>query len=380
MWFDPTTLFAGLIASIAVGGLLLLWSWYEDRTELILAWGGSGFLLAGLGIIFIGARDEISLTLSQTCGPMLVLLGLGSTWAGARAFNGRTTPMMSIALGAILWLGLSFFPPIFDVGNRRAACASALIATYIVLSALELLRGEPLRGRKPLATMLFVHAAAVTLRIPLALGFLPPDAWPQQTKWLGIMVMEGMVFAQICTVLLITLTKERLETRLRQMAETDPLTSLCNRRAFFERGTAALETCVRAKASAAVLIFDLDEFKEVNDTFGHAVGDAVLQAFGAAALQCVAAGDVVGRIGGEEFALVLPHRDLPTASAVAQQIMARFKHLAAQVEGHAITCSASGGLAMSRDGHNTIDILLAAADAALYDAKREGLNVLRLAS
>ncbi len=380
MWFDPTTLFAGLIASIAVGGFVLLWSWYEDRTERILAWGGCGYLLAGLGVAAIGARDDISPALSQTFGPALVLLGLGANWAGARIFNGRTTPPWAIALGAIGWLGLSFFPAIFEFGNRRAASASALIAVYLVLSALEVLRGPPLRGRKPLATLLFVHAIAVIGRIPLALEVIPPESLPHQTKWLGLIVLEGMAAAQICAVLMIALTKERLETRLRQMAETDPLTGLFNRRALFERGTAALEACGRANASAAVLIFDLDEFKGVNDTFGHAAGDAVLQAFGTAASECLAPGDVVGRIGGEEFALVLPGRDQSAASALAHRLMARFKQLASQVEGHSISCTASGGLAMSRGRNDSMEDLLGAADAALYDAKREGLNVLRLAS
>lgn len=380
MWFDPTTLFAGLIASITVGGAMLLWSWYEDQSELVLAWSGAGFLLAGIGVAALGARDEISPHLSQTLGPAVVLLGLGCTWAGARAFSGRSTPVLAVAVGMILWIALSFFPPIFAAANRRAACGSALIAVFLLLAARELLRGPPLRGRKPLATLLVVHAVAVAARIPLALEFIPAGTLPLQTKWLGVMVLEGMAFAQISAVLLITLTKERLETRLRQMAETDPLTGLCNRRALFEHGTAALAACSRAQTTAAVLIFDLDEFKEVNDTFGHAVGDAVLQAFGTAAVECLAKGDVVGRIGGEEFALVLPGRDQPAASAIARRLMARFKQLASQVEGHAISCTASGGLAMSGNGRESIDTLLCAADAALYDAKREGINTLRLAS
>ncbi len=380
MWFDPTTLFAGLIATIAVAGMVLLWSWYEDQSERILAWGGAGFLLAAFGVAAVGARDDVPVFVAQVLGPAVVLLGLGCTFAGARTFNGRSTPIVVIGLGAGVWIALSFFPAIFEPGNRRAALVSGLIALYLFACALEILRGPPLRGRKPLAALIVVHAIVVAARIPLALEFIQPGALPLQTKWLGLIVLEGMACAQICAVLLLNLTKERLETRLRQMAETDPLTGLCNRRALFERGTTALAACSRTQTPVAVLIFDLDEFKEVNDTFGHAVGDAVLQAFGAAAVECLAKGDVVGRIGGEEFALVLPGRDQPAASAIARRVMARFKQLASQVEGHAITCTASGGLAMSGKGRDSIDTLLCAADAALYDAKREGINILRLAS
>lgn len=377
MWFEPTTVFAALITTIVIGGVVLLWSWYEDRSELVLAWGGVGFLLAAAGAATIGAREDMPPSLSQTIGPALVMLGIGSTWAGARAFNGRSTSLGLVALGALVWVCL---PAGFEDARIRAACAFAVISTYLMLGALEVLGGKPLRGRKPLGVLLLVHALASALRIPLSLGFVPPDVLPVHTKWFGLFFLEGMAFCQACAVLLISLTKERLEARLRQMADTDPLTGLCNRRAFFERGSAVLSACARLKKPAAVLIFDLDEFKEVNDTFGHAMGDEVLKAFSAAATGCVRAKDVVGRIGGEEFALVLPEQDQRTASAVAHQIMARFKDLAAQVEGHAITCTASGGLAFTPEGVGSIEALLGAADTALYAAKREGINVLRLAS
>lgn len=377
MWFDPTTLFAGLIASLTVGGLVLLWSWYEDQSELILARGGCGFLLSGLGAAVFAARDDIPHELAQTFGPALVMLGLGLTWAGARAFNRSQAPGTVIGLGAVLWIGFTFIPPLFDSTHLRTAVACAILATYLLLAAQEIRSGAPLRGRTPLALLLLFHALVVMLRIPLSLGFLPPGTVPVQTQWLGAIVLEGMVFVQICVVLLIALTKERLEERLRQMAETDPLTGLCNRRALFERGSGALAACARMHRPAAVAIFDLDEFKAVNDTFGHAAGDAVLQAFGHAADECLRAGDVIGRIGGEEFALVLPDRDATAAKEVAQRVMERFHQRAAQV--HGIACTTSGGLAVALNGSGSIESLLGAADQALYDAKREGSNTLRLA-
>ncbi len=377
MWFDPTTLFAGLIASLTVSGLVLLWSWYEDQSELILARGGSGFLLAGLGAAVFAARDDIPHELGQMVGPGMVMLGIGITWAGARAFNRRPAPLWVIGLGTVLWIGFTLTPPLFESTHVRTAVGCAIIASYLLLAALEIRSGAPLRGRTPLAVLLMLHALFVMLRVPLSLGFVPPGVVPVQTQWLGAIVLEGMVFVQICAVLLIALTKERLEERLRAMAETDPLTGLCNRRALFERGSGALAACARTRKPAAVALFDLDEFKAVNDTFGHAAGDAVLQAFAHAAEECLWAGDIVGRIGGEEFALVLPGRDASAATAVAQQIMEQFHHLAAQ--GHGIACTASGGLAVALDGTGSIEALLGAADQALYDAKREGPNTLRLA-
>ncbi len=379
MWFDPATLFVALIASLSVAGFVLLWSWYEDQSEKVLAWSGVAFLFGALGAVFFIARAVLPLSLCLTVGPALVMTGGACAWTGARAFNRRLTLRPALIAGPLVWLLFSLLPLFWSSASLRTAVVSAIIAAYLLLAAREFRRGEPLRGRIPLAILTLAHGLVVAVRIPLVLIFEPSGMLPLQSSWLDVIVLEGMIFAQVSAVLIIALTKERLEARLREAAEIDPLTGICNRRALLARGSAALAMCARVQRPAAVAIFDLDAFKAVNDTFGHAVGDAVLQAFAAAADGCLKPGDVFGRIGGEEFAVVMPGQDAAAATAVAYRMMERFRQLSTEVHGLGIHCTASGGMAVAPAGDGAIAALLGAADQALYAAKRQGPNMLQLA-
>src|SRR4029077_16249653 len=104
----------------------------------------------------------------------------------------------------------------------------------------------------------------------------------------------------------------------------DPLTGVANRRAFFERGEEVLRRTTAAGYGSALLLFDLDRFKAINDTFGHQAGDCVLFAFCAAAQSITRPGDVFGRFGGEEFACLLPNATLTDATRIAERIRIAF--------------------------------------------------------
>ena len=154
-----------------------------------------------------------------------------------------------------------------------------------------------------------------------------------------------------------------LEVELRHQAEHDQLTELLNRRGFQRRLGALLE---HGRASGAVMLIDLDHFKAVNDTLGHHVGDQVIHAAGAALRSSLRADDIVARIGGDEFAVLLPGADLERAQATAQRLVEAVEF---GVE-HGVT--ASVGVAMLDGSLTTADSALMAADLAMYDAKHEG--------
>jgi diguanylate cyclase (GGDEF)-like protein len=151
-------------------------------------------------------------------------------------------------------------------------------------------------------------------------------------------------------------------------ALTDPLTGLLNRRALQERhGTTPLDP------GAAVILFDLDRFKEVNDQFGHEIGDLVLIRFAATLSTGLDAEATVARIGGEEFAAVLPASDGNAAFAAAEQVRIRHARSEIVAGGYAVHGTVSAGVAIA-DGSQTFDELSKLADHALYDAKRTGRN------
>lgn len=165
---------------------------------------------------------------------------------------------------------------------------------------------------------------------------------------------------------------EAKQAQLEELARTDPLTELPNRREFFEAMERELVRIRRTGAPASIVLFDLDEFKQVNDTHGHAAGDAVLVAVGAVFASFARASDAVGRLGGEEFALLLHHTDLDAAEQAAERIRGEVASLALAYEGNEIRVTTSCGVAMLRPDDADVSEALKRADRALYRAKSTG--------
>lgn len=159
-----------------------------------------------------------------------------------------------------------------------------------------------------------------------------------------------------------------------QLARTDELTKLSNRRAFFELGSKAIQHAQRFSNRLSLIMFDLDHFKKINDYHGHAAGDKVLQALGGLLKQTSREIDVVGRIGGEEFAIILPGTDLSGATELAQRLRQNISNLLINSENTNVTFTISIGISELRPEHRSLDDLLLQADKALYTAKRNGRN------
>jgi diguanylate cyclase (GGDEF)-like protein len=166
------------------------------------------------------------------------------------------------------------------------------------------------------------------------------------------------------------------QRQLREQALKDPLTQLGNRRQFEERADAALALSRRRGRALAVLMIDIDHFKRVNDEHGHAAGDELLRALGACLRESLRGSDVCGRIGGEEFAVVLPDEDLEGGAATAERLRRLVEQLAVESEagGGRIAVTVSIGVAeFPRDG-DALEPLLRRADERLYRGKQDGRN------
>jgi diguanylate cyclase (GGDEF)-like protein/PAS domain S-box-containing protein len=172
----------------------------------------------------------------------------------------------------------------------------------------------------------------------------------------------------------ITLVRKR-EEELQTQAQVDALTEVANRRHFLDLGNRALAQARRHHYPLTVLMLDIDHFKQVNDTYGHQVGDRVLRTFAQLCRQSLREEDLLGRIGGEEFAIILPHADIEAACANARRIRERFAstiiRLADAVQ---FSCSVSIGVSDLNPPHLGLEDLLQQADLALYQAKHEGRN------
>ena len=164
--------------------------------------------------------------------------------------------------------------------------------------------------------------------------------------------------------------EEATET-ISRLARTDELTGLHNRRSFRELFTLALNATLRHDHPLSLISIDLDHFKTVNDSLGHSAGDLVLKGFAKLMQEKVRSEDIVGRLGGEEFMILLPHADSVAAAALAERIRTAFEKNA--VNATPLVVTASFGVAQLQKGEHE-DALIQRADEALYRAKHEGRN------
>jgi diguanylate cyclase (GGDEF)-like protein len=187
-----------------------------------------------------------------------------------------------------------------------------------------------------------------------------------------------MLFAMGTSIFLVALVHERSELRHKAAATIDALTGVATRRAFMEKAERDIAICSERAAPLALIMFDLDNFKRVNDAHGHAVGDQVLQIFTQVARRRLRATDFIGRLGGEEFAVVMPGSSPQVAVAIADRIRRAFAESRVTIDGQTVGTTVSGGIASAESGEK-LEQLLLAADAALYRAKANGRNRIELA-
>jgi len=382
MRFDPPTLFVVLVVSMLTCTGLLVWSWLQNRRDKSLLWLSAAYAVAGAGNVLLALRDTIPDFFTIQIANAIVLYGFGLGWNAARSFAGRATSQLVPAGAALTWLLLAMVPAIGETYEWRITLVSIIMATMCLMSAREVWRSEPLRTRNAIVVVFAIHAVAVLGRIPVAVyGYLNGGiAVPYEDASFSWFAIESAIFVYALAVLMVTLVKERIETRLRAAALTDPLTGLPNRRALFDRANSMIAHGARYRRPTAVIVFDLDRFKQINDTYGHPVGDAVLRAFALAASTTLRAGDCIGRIGGEEFAAVLPDTDEACGRIAAERIMRAFAGGVAELRFSRGNCTASAGLSSSPRSTLSIETMLHAADKALYEAKRLGGNQLRTAA
>ena len=377
MTLDVNTLFLVTIYVEAILGLLLLFAWVQNPVITAVAWWGGAHLLRAGSITLFGMYGQIPNTFTIDLANAVLLTSFAVTWTGARLFDGRSPLPIGIVAGAVLWLFMCRLPWIANSVEFRALLSAGIIATYTWLTAAEFWRGreEPLVSRLPAIFMLFAHGALFLLRTPLSALLLWTAAdYMSGSVWLTVLSSEALLFTISIAFILLAMAKERTELRHRTAAMVDPLTGIANRRGFLLESERVTKRQAENPQLAAVLLIDLDNFKSINDRFGHAAGDKVLQVFAETAVNTVRPSDFVGRLGGEEFAAVLYNVGRERALVIAERMRSAFAEAAAMIEDRPIGATASIGVVLSDDRQLDVPELLAQADQALYRAKEHGRN------
>jgi diguanylate cyclase (GGDEF)-like protein len=371
---DVPTLFAVTIFISLSGGLLLLFSWMQNRSTPALALWGIGYMIAASAAALLSSH-LLPGTLPVCLGNALICVAYGMLWSGSRCFEGRRVHWSLMAAGGVVWIIAFQFDVVSQSLTLRMTLTSTITATYALLSARELwyARDRELISRWPTLALVVVHAGFLLARIPftetMTSAVITPHA---HGPVVTVMAFEAMFAAFCIPFLRVAMSKERAEFEQRRAALTDSLTGIPNRRAFFDVGQPLLERLLDDRRPAALLLFDLDRFKEVNDTAGHQTGDRVLKAFADLVATSIRPGDLFGRLGGEEFAGLLVNVSMAEALQAAERLRQAFEVM--RVPGLDVKPTVSVGVAMTTEAGRDLTALLATADRALYRAKADGRN------
>jgi len=336
-----------LSASVGVGSLLLGGFMHPARsgTVWLTWWLGdmvSDLLLAPVIMLWFthprprwNARQMLE---AVGIAVSVVLTGL-VVFGGVLPDRWRNYPLNFLCIPVLLW-------PAFRLGQRESATAALMLASIAITGTL--------RGNGPFAR----------------------DS-PNE----GLLLLQSFVAVVSLTVVAVgavVAERRRLEVRLLRLADHDPLTNLFSRRRLQEELRLTLAQAHRYGTSGTLLFLDLDDFKSVNDALGHRAGDRVLAALARRLRRRLRLSDVVARMGGDEFAVLLPHTDSVQGQALAAQLLEAIRSPPIDLGGRRVEISAAVGMVLFPEHGTTTEQLLANADLAMYQAKGAGGNRCRV--
>lgn len=327
------------------------------------------FLVGSTAFLLDGTRHQ---AWAIPLGSAVMVAGATSVWSGARSLRAAPLPVWVFVMGPLLTIiaGMVDNPAtnVWAGGAVFLACMGIAFG----LASRELWRLEPgdSRSRIPMATI----AAVASLFFLLRMGFfaLSGPNHPVFTLFFGsdITTLLMLVLVVVVSFSMAALSSEQHTRALHKMAQADGLTGLLNRSAFTVVAREELDRQRSGPRSGALVLADLDHFKTINDSFGHAAGDAALRVFAAACRDTVRSTDLVGRYGGEEFILLLPGVAARNATLIVDAINHRLSEAGKTIP----VPTVSYGIALYDAGRDSLEDLIDRADTALYEAKSQGRN------
>lgn len=370
------------IGLLLAASFYLLWSHQRSQRYILVA--AAGYLSNAFGFLFQDVMPHIPHSIERIISNAFLLV---SAWLLAAAILMRyRIPVPHLFFGLISAAGLTgigWFLLVTPSLEARVLTASLTFCAISFMVAARLWKAPKPYLVDRLLFWFSIAAAVNFLARPLAIlwfgnGFGPETDFRSSLYWTTVQFSQAMMSIIIAVSLMVAVAIDLL-AEVRREANTDKLSGLHNRRGFEHEAGAALARCQAAGLPACFLIADLDHFKRINDTWGHPVGDSVIRIFGQL-MSIVRSPDMVaGRIGGEEFAILLPGIDLSAGRLYAESLRTS---LAAACAGHlpsGVRPTVSIGLCAAPRGMD-LYALISEADRALYGAKKAGRDRVHSAS
>ncbi len=372
MSLDSITLyFVATMVAALLGAMLVFFGSQESNPAL--KWWGAAYLLGASSVaLWTMAGDRLGDMYSLALNAV-GFLACGMVWNASRVFHGRKLNLPGLVLGALAWIAA-----LMSLDPRNAALrltiGAAIVAIYAALTATELWseRRKSLQRRWPAFLVPVLHGFVLMLPIVLGDLLMPADEKFGSSIWVMVFSIELVLYAVGTVFVIFMLVSERTVSAHKTAASVDPLTGMFNRRGFAEACGRVIEREAKAGRPLCVMIFDIDHFKGINDRFGHPAGDEILKLFATVVVNNLRLSDLSGRIGGEEFAALLPC-PLDEGVVAAERVREAFESSGIVCEEGKVDTTVSIGVAGGPAG-TELEVLLAAADTALYQAKRGGRN------
>ncbi|MBN9275580.1 MAG: diguanylate cyclase [Mesorhizobium sp.] len=368
------------VALVLAAAFLVLWRYQRPRRYLAVL--AAGYCCAAVGYLLQYFPLPTVFAVSK------ILSGVGFICAGCLIVGaiiarcGRPVPVPALGVLAAGGLaGFVFFLVAVPNLTWRVYAINFALGGISLVAAAEL---RHVRRNGPAEAILFglslLAGANFLVRTVLVISlhgaFASYEDFYASTYWMTSLLSHA-VLSLLLALTLFTAAALDVMAGLTTDARTDPLSRLFNRRGFEERASLLLERCSRADFPVALVLADLDHFKSINDVYGHQSGDRVIADFAGRLHMAAGNRGVAGRLGGEEFAVVLPFADLAAARMLAEAVRTAFS--AGMVDGlpPGVRITASFGVA-ARSGDEGLEQLMRRADEALYKAKQNGRDSVRI--
>lgn len=336
---------------------------------------GSAFLIAGLRA---GQAPELLIPLANGMG----LAGLTMNYTSVRHLQSRPAkPYLPAVVGLVVAsLCLLLLLAGGGIASVRILTSAATCAVLLGIAFEVLIRYEG-RGIPHYVTGVLCAALATVYLVRMTAGLTQeeaPVAHMLDDRVERITFLLSLLGTVIGAINYVLMASDEFNRELSKLAHTDGLTGALNRRRLFEMGEVEFRRARRYGRDLTVLVLDIDRFKSINDRAGHPFGDRVIQAVADCCTGQIRREDALGRIGGEEFAILLPETGVEAGRMLAERLRGAIERQLAQLGAEAgvtVTCSI-GGVSLTR-AHSEFSDLMAQSDSALYDAKHAGRNQVR---
>ena len=387
---DTRTLFLALSFTLVVSTLALVAYWRATPSLKGLGYFALGFVLQVLGTWLLVLRGYVSISLSVIVGNLFVLWGYAAVWIGLCVFWSRQYRLalwLTAILSVIMLVSQYYYSVITDELNTRvftiliydaillAGMCQTLLSVYSSKTPLPDTSITP--GYRGVLLLLLGYGANVVFNIYRAFSWDtngPPGLLFEPNMGTYLAYFGGLILTVLIPLAVIIMAGEVLEARLKAATILDVLTGAYTRDTFQESASLLMARAERHGEPISLLVCDLDFFKQINDTHGHAAGDTVLAAVGKQIRLQKRNSDLFGRIGGDEFVVLLPLTDHRGAKVLADRLVKFISSQAVYASGASINPTISVGVASSEQDGQSYGQLFERADQALFEAKRTGRN------